>query len=112
MRQKAMEKLSETSKRKGKEENEPVKKKRRSAFNTLQYLKGKAEREKGVKEKELQMRKEDKEVQMQFFTAVRYLKNVARRPTTIKGSPAATKRKSATTNDPANGYDATTARAK
>lgn len=68
MRQKAMEKLSETSKRKGKEENEPVKKKRRSAFDTLQYLKEKAEREKGVKEKELQMRKEDKEVQMQFFT--------------------------------------------
>ena len=68
MRHKAMEKLSETTKCKAIEENKEVKKKRHSAFDTLEYLKEKNEREKGLKEKELQMRKEEKEVQMQFFT--------------------------------------------
>ena len=68
MRHKAMEKLSETTKRKAKEENEVLKKKRRSAFDTLQYLKEKTEREKGLKEKELQLCKEEKEVQMKFFS--------------------------------------------
>lgn len=67
MRQKAMEKLSETTKRKANEENEEIKKKRRSAFDTLEYLKEKNERKKIVKEKELQIRKEEKDLQMKFF---------------------------------------------
>ena len=104
MRHKAMEKLSETTKRKAIEENNEVKKKRRSAFDTLEYLKEKNEREKGLKEKEHQMRKEEKEVAILHPTG-RYPEDYARRPTTTKGKPA-------TTNDPATCYNATTARAK
>ena len=57
MRKKAMENLSETTRRKSQEENQPKKKARRSTSDTIEYLKQRNDAEFALRREELELKR-------------------------------------------------------
>lgn len=61
MRKNAMENLSETTRRKSQEENQPKKKARRSTSDTIEYLKQRNDAEFALRREELELKKKEQD---------------------------------------------------